>query len=330
MTSEHRRTPVYELSLTARVTWQAHSLSNSGTNGSNRLLARRQMLADGKTETDACTGNITKHMHAVLVAEYLESLGVSLCPACARRDGRRAGALVDQVDSQPLTIERILQECGLCDTHGFLIPAKHASLDGSSAERPRISKHTLVDFSFVLALPALHAESTHLLTRVGSSKEAGQMLMKVPSRSGVYAWSIRYKCVGIGVDTERWQVVISDGRERLKRHQAILAALRDLLLSPEGALTASQMPHLTGLNGVIVVRQTTGRAQTYSALADDFVSKLRAMADERTTVYPFEAVDDFYRLMNRLIETTEPVLPHQSKHTDITGRGQEDASEEDQ
>lgn len=329
MTPDNSRTLVYELALTARVTWQAHSLSNTGTHGSNRLLARRQLLADGKTETDACTGNITKHMHAVLVAEYLESLGVSLCPACARRDGRRAGALVDHVDSQPLTIERILQECGLCDTHGFLIPAKHANLDGSSAERPRVSKHSLVDFSFVLALPALHAESTHILTRMGSSKEEGQMLMKMPARSGVYAWSIRYKSVGIGVDTDRWQVVVSDGRERLKRHQAILAALRDLLLSPQGALTATQMPHLTGLNGVIVLRQTTGRAQTYSALEDDFVTKLCDMADELTTVYPFEAVDDFYHLMNRLIETTAPALPHQNKCADNTNIGKVDTCEED-
>lgn len=312
---------IYELALTARVTWQAHSLSNTDTHGSNHLLGRHQVLADGTTETDACTGNITKHMHAVLTAEYLEALGVSLCPACARRDGRCAGALVDQGDAQPLTVERILQECGLCDAHGFLIPAKHASLDGSSAERLRVSKHTLVDFSFVLALPARHGETIHLLTRSGNSLGEGQMLMKVPARSGVYAWSIRYKAVGVGVDTDRWQVVVPEGGERLKRHQAILSALRDLLLSPEGALTAAQMPHLTGLTGVVVLRQTVGRAQTYSALEDDFVSKLCAMADERTTIYPFAAVDDFYHLMNRLVETTVPALPHQRKRDDNTNAG---------
>lgn len=311
------RTPVYELSVNARVTWQAHSLSNAGNNGSNRLLARTQLLADG-TETDACHGNINKHMHAMLVAEYLEALGVPLCPACARRDSRRAAALIDQSGSQDLTIERILKECGLCDLHGFLIPAKNASSDGGSAARPRIRKDTLIDFGMALALPGHHQESTHLITRAGDSKDEGQMLMKVPGRSGVYAWCIRYHSVGVGVDTHHWQVIVTDPSERQVRHEAMLGALRDFLLSPEGALTATTLPHLAGLCGAIVLRQTVGRAQIYSPLADDFVSRLSHMADEITQVFPFEGVDEFYAVMNRVIKTTRPALPCQRKQDSTT------------
>src|SRR5436190_20393332 len=80
---------IYEVSLNVRVAWQAHSISNAGNNGSNRLLPRRQLLSCG-TETDACSGNIAKHFHAVLLAEYLEAAGGPLCPACKVRDGRRA------------------------------------------------------------------------------------------------------------------------------------------------------------------------------------------------------------------------------------------------
>ena len=47
---------MYELSMNVRVSWQAHSLSNAGTNGSNRIMPRRQLLADGN-ETDACSGS---------------------------------------------------------------------------------------------------------------------------------------------------------------------------------------------------------------------------------------------------------------------------------
>ncbi len=85
---------IYELSICARVTWQAHSASNAGNNGSNRLMPRHQLLADGH-ETDACSGNIAKHHHAVLLAEYLEAAGSPLCLACSARDGRRAAALID-------------------------------------------------------------------------------------------------------------------------------------------------------------------------------------------------------------------------------------------
>jgi hypothetical protein len=51
-----------------------------------------QLLADG-TETDACSGNIAKHYHAALTAEYLEEASVPLCSACQQRDSRRAAAL---------------------------------------------------------------------------------------------------------------------------------------------------------------------------------------------------------------------------------------------
>lgn len=312
MTPDENRMPVYDLSVNARVAWQAHSLSNAGNNGSNRLLGRRQFLADG-SETDAYHGNLSKHMHAMLVTEYLASFGEPLCPACARRDGRRAGALIDEPGYEQLTIERILAECALCDLHGFLVIAKNASADGTSAARPRISKHTLIDFSYALALPSLHAESTHLITRAGNTKEEGQMLMKVPTRSGVYAWCIRYNSAGIGVDTDRWQLVVADSQQRQMRHQAMLSALRDFLLSPQGALTATMLPHLVGLSGVVVVRQTVGRAQIYSALEEDFSTRLCAMADEITRVYPFETADGFYKLMNQLIQTTTPALPHQRK-----------------
>jgi CRISPR/Cas system-associated protein Cas7 (RAMP superfamily) len=78
----HESSPslLYEISLNIRVAWYAQSLSNAGNNGSNRLLPRRQLLAGG-TETDACSGNIAKHFHAVLLAEYLEAAGCPLCPA---------------------------------------------------------------------------------------------------------------------------------------------------------------------------------------------------------------------------------------------------------
>ncbi len=196
--------PIYEVALSVRVAWQAQSTSNAGNNGSNRLIPRRQLLADG-TETDACSGNIAKHAHAVLLAEYLEAAGCPLCPACKARDGRRAAALVEQPAYTDLTIERIVRDCGLCDTHGFLVTAKNAASDGSTQARSRLSKHSLIEFWFALALPTRRAETVQLLTRVGDSKDQGQMLMKMTARSGEYALCVRYKCAGIGLDTDKWK-----------------------------------------------------------------------------------------------------------------------------
>ncbi len=92
------------------------------------------------------------------------------------------------------------------------------------------------------------------------------MLMKMPTRLGDYAIIVRYASVGIGVDTDKCRVAIVDEQQRLNRHRAILSTLHDTLLSPDGAMTAAMLPHLTGLQGAIVVRNAVGRAPMYSAL----------------------------------------------------------------
>ncbi len=296
----------------ARVTWQAHSLSNAGSNGSNRLLPRRQLLADG-TLTDACSGNLSKHEHASLLAEYFQAWGVPLCPACAQRDSRRCAALSDTPEYKNMTIERILRECGLCDSHGFLVLAKNPSSDGSSAGRQKINKDTLINFSYAVALPGKWAESEHLITRMGNSKDEGQMLMKVPARSGVYATCVKYMAAGVGVDTHRWQMVVEDDEERHQRHQAILSCLRDALLSPQGAMTGSMLPHLTGLSGAVFICPTVGRAPMVSPLAEDFEGELQGLAKGTSQIILFATVSGFQEVMDHLIATTEPAkLPQYS------------------
>lgn len=312
---------VYDLAIVARVTWQAHNLSNAGNNGSNRLLPRRQLLADG-TITDACTGSISKHEHASLLAEYFQVWDVPLCPACVQRDGRRALALIDLPEYKQITMERILRECGLCDSHGFLIPAKNPSHDGSSPGRQRISKETILNFAFTKALPGKWAESEHLLTRVGNSKEEGQMLLKVPARSGVYAACIQYQAVRVGLDLQRWQVVV-DAAERRRRHQAILSCLRDALLSPQGAMTGTMLPHLTGLSGAVVICSTVGRAPLYSAMAENFEEELRKLAEGTSQFIPFATISQFQQIMNQLIEMTEPAMLPEHSPQKQGGNGRE-------
>jgi len=302
----HDLLSVYEMSINVRVAWQAHSLSNAGNDGSIRLLPRRQLLADG-VEVDACSGNIAKHYHAMILAEYLEADGIPLCPACAERDGRRAAALYGLPGYENMTVASALSECALCDTHGFLLPAKKAS--GDEPPRPRLSKHSLVEFSYALALPDHHAETVQLTTRSGDGKEDGQMLMKMSARSGKYALCVRFKSAGIGVDTDKWTIVVQDQEERHRRYRATLAAMLDQLLSPSGALTSAMLPHPTGLNGVIVVQPRVGRAPLYSALESDFAVVLKAMASDTCLIFPFESADEFSILMNQLIKTSVPVLP---------------------
>jgi CRISPR-associated protein Cst2 len=313
---------VYDMTVNLRLGWQAQSQSNVGSNGSNRLLPRQVLLGDG-TLTGAGSGNIVKHYHAALLKEYFHELGVAVCPACRRGDGRRAMALLDEPEYKDLTVEKIIQQCGICDAHGFLVTAKKASKplketdkdkEVETEARQRVSKHSLVEFSYALACPGHYHETTQITTRLGASKEEGQMLMKMPVLSGEYARCIRYRGVGVGVDTDKWQLVVQDESERLLRHRAILSATRDTILSPEGALTATQLPHLTGIVGAIVVQTTSGRAPLWSALDNDFVTQLKKLSSETCQVFTFESASEFSEIMNELIRNSVPSLPACYRH----------------
>jgi CRISPR-associated autoregulator DevR family len=304
--------PVYELSVNVQVNWQAHSLSNEGSNGSNRVLPRRQLLADG-TVTDACSGNIGKRYHAVLLAEQMAAQNIYLCAACAVGDGRRASALPN-IDPAMSTI----LACGLCDTHGFLITGKkerQADGEGTSM-RLRLSKSSLVEFSFALALPGQSAESPQLFTRQATRSEdqsdnddSGQMIYKKLVRSGAYGQCIRYKAAGVGIDTEIWKPVITEESERLRRHQAILRTLRDQLQSPSGAMTATLLPHLSGIKGVVAVRTEAGRAPLYSPLAADFITQLEQLASPSCLIFSFHSPAEFQAVFERLLRDSYPILP---------------------
>lgn len=265
---------IYEMSLNIQIGWVAHSLSNRGSDGTNETYPRQQSLADG-TRTDAISGSILKHEHADVLTQYHMAAGMPLCPACAVKNSQRVAVLFERGDYTDTLIDDILQSCAMCDTHGFLVTGKNA--DGNSQARQRLSKSSIVEFTYALALPGQHSQTPQPHSRAGQADGAGQMLMKKYARSGQYALGIRYTPALIGVDSDTWEIMLDDEAERSRRHRSVLEALRDLMLSPSGAMTATMLPHLTGLYGTVVVKSSAGRAPMYSALESDFVERLAGL-----------------------------------------------------
>lgn len=307
---------VYEISLNLVVEWQAHSLSNSGSQQSNRTLPRQQVLADG-SEVDAISGNIAKQRHASILREYLAGYGDKLCSACTVGDPRRAST-ASELGAAP-SMEDILA-CGLCDTHGFLITGKKGA--NGVADRSRRCKGSIIDFSMALALPDHYAISQQIFTRRGMNNDAdaddGQMIFKLPSRSGRYAMVVRYTCASVGVDSDSRRLVISDEEIRARRHKAILLALRDQILSPSGALTAKLLPHITGLHGALVIRSLPGRVPVYSPLQPNFTKVLRNLCkhqSESCVLHAFDSVVAFSQSIGDLAATSVPYSTQRNPST---------------
>lgn len=295
---------VWEIGLFLRVGLQAHSLSNSGTNGSIRTLGRRQLLADG-TKADAISGQIMKYYHARLLAQYAEAQGLPLCPACLHRHSRRAAALVELKEFKNLIIDQPIRMCVVCDVHGLLSTSKKADAKSGTEAREGVSKASLLKFPLALAKQDQWRETTQFHTR-----RSDPAMLEKPVRSGLYSIPIRYECYGIGVDTLLWRPVVTDEAERIRRHQAVLQTLRASILTPSGANMASTHPHLTSLEGAIVLQYEAGLpAPGCSSLNDDFIAKLRLFASDTCRVLVFEDIGQFDQMMREVTQTTTPYLP---------------------
>ena len=271
------------------------------------LLSRTQMLADGR-ETNALSGNIFKHYHARQLYEHAIGAGLPLCPACEKLNSMRVSALSKTPERKSWSsMSQILNGCVICDTHGFLITSKKKT-DKEDA-REGADKHSLVEFGMLLAIPETVGETTQIKTRNDRGLESDQMMYRQATRSATYGGVVRYKARGIGADTTYWQLHVSDLKQRRARHRAILEALRDQLLSPGGAQTATLLPHITQIHGAIGIQTLAGRAPMYGPLHDDFVEQMVGQARGNRYAIPFEDSAQLDEIFDYLIQLTSPVLP---------------------
>lgn len=294
---------VYDIAISLRLGLNAHTMSNIGS-FKNILLPRRVLLENG-IETDAISGAILKHFHAESMAFRLAASDDYLCPACQNHDPLRAANWVNSPehshDEEELTLQKLLM-CGLCDTHGFMIP----KFEGKGNKSHKWCKNSIINYSMALAIPESFAEISQLHTRQTINYQDG-MIFEQPSRSGMYGLCIRYTSGWIGVDTGGWQLLIEDADIRKYRHSIILETLRNQFLSIRGSHMANMMPHLTKLEGAITVQLTPGgSAPMWSPLDNNYLQTLESFASKHLEVHTFTNAPDFFSIMADLIENTTP------------------------
>ena len=218
---------VYDIAICLRIGLNTHSMSNIGSR-ENALLPRKVLLENG-VEVDAISGGILKHHHAESMAFKLAASDDYLCPACRNHDSLRAANWVNSPEysqkDDPLTMEKLLK-CGLCDSHGFMIP----KVEGEKNNKRKWHKDSVLNYSMGLAIPESFAELDQFHTRqTVEYKDA--MIIHQPSRSGLYGLCIRYTAGWLGVDTGYWKMVMSDSKIREIRHKMIIDTIRKQLYS---------------------------------------------------------------------------------------------------
>jgi len=318
---------VFEVGILARLTIDAHSLSNEGAVG-NVTEPRTVLLADG-TPTDGISGEMLKHMH--VRAFWNRATKEQLCQPCSRLSPMKASESpkVSEVikeyaaKSKPRnrgtsqrknvakeerieSFNRILTEalqCAICDTHGFLI------------EDVALSRKSALEFGWALAVPKKMFRDIHTHSRVASGEKAQvpgeeqvaeQMVYHRPTRSGVYGFITLYQPWRIGLNEIRYEYVIEE-EERLQRHGMVVDAYGDMLGRLEGAMTTTRLPHQAECAGVILTSTQRRPVALVSPLLEDYATRASEIASKRG--FKATTFDSFTALLDGLdaVKKAEPL-----------------------
>ena len=326
-------TPIYSLSISARLTLDMHSLNNEGGEG-NQIQTRMVdiVAADGRLyNVNAISGDMLKHIQAEHFYRIARANGggLPLCSACQVFDANRISADPDYIAeikgrSDGEAIDLMLERCALDDIEGNLITADRSTPRKSVAEFGWVvgvpvddegRELTTTGSYFHVKYASERGESARAATRAEESRKAnlGQIPFHRPASSGVYALVTHYEISRIGFNDITQQYAL-DEDARLSRHKALLESILYTFLQPNGAMRAAQLPHLVTAQGVVSYATGVLPAPTVSPLNPGFEDEivritagLNRLHSDAVVTRSFAGLADFTEIMRDLVETTHPL-----------------------
>jgi CRISPR-associated protein Cst2 len=302
--------PVYNLSISGRLTLEMHSLNNEGGEG-NQTMTRTVALVDTEGDVhkvNAISGDMFKHIQAEHFYYLARENGLPLCAGCQTfRADRILGdsefiAQLPKKDEDALTA--LLHHCALDDMEGTLI-AKGAR---------SVPRKSIAEFSWVVGLPDKVRTETYFHVRYakerGSDEKASQPIFHRPASSGIYASVATFELARIGFN-DISQAYALDEKERLRRYHAFLKSVLYTFVEPSGAMRGSQNPHILNFEGIVTISHGVLPAPTISPLTGDYKEQVEAVAraldtDSLLEVHSFDRTAEFANILQSAIQNTRP------------------------
>jgi CRISPR-associated protein Cst2 len=340
--SKNDQHSVYEITIIGRAVWNLHSLSNEGTVGN--VTEPRTLTLANKRKTDGISGEILKHMHAEALWA-LENDKSKFCGACKELRPERANAC-KEVTTQKTANDamKTALKCELCDVHGFLVERPQLARDslvqfGWAVALPEFGRdiHTHARHAVVPIEEQERKEKGNWGNNKCSVRDCesssdekdllkikgkwycedhvptAQMLYYRPTRSGNYAVISLFQPWRLGLNdlTMRYEPSV----DRKERYKQVLKAYQVVFLRPEGAMTATRLPHIEDFHGMIVLSKANYPVPILSPLKDNYQEEMRAIRDtinktETVTalieLLEFNTIKEFAEKIQYLIEKTIP------------------------
>ena len=317
---------VYSLSISAQLTLNMHSLNNEGGEGNQITTRMVNIVGEDRRlhNVNAISGDMFKHIQAEHLFRTLSvQQDVPLCAACRTFNANRISAdeeyvksIKDKSDSEAITL--MLQSCALDDMEGNLITAGNRS----------VPRKSVVEFSWIVGLPEVTVTDSYFHVKYASDRSAaaresakeeegrkanlGQAIFHRPASSGVYALVASLEASRIGFN-DISQTYAVDSEQRKKRYRALLESVLYSLIEPNGAMRATQSPHIVDLAGVVTLSTGVVPAPTVSPLNSGYREQIQGISRSLERVHPgaislrvFDSLAEFGDVMTDIIESTEP------------------------
>jgi CRISPR-associated protein Cst2 len=235
-----------------------HDLNNEAVAGNVTDIRIMEFLdEDGKRmEAPAVSGRMLKHWHLEGMRHLVVNGSYSTIPLCAGcksgepiRPGKSENSNLTQV-ARPE--EETIQNCAVCDIHGYLIAQGTAGKDGKDRG---VSSRRTSRAMFSWLMPVLGSKTTQkqvIHTRVSQQQSmaegqsAAQMIFNKSYASGIYAFVSaldvdRIGLVELNLGTNNpYAVNDNDRKERIK---VALEAYRLMISGQIGASLSHALPH---------------------------------------------------------------------------------------
>jgi CRISPR-associated protein Cst2 len=320
-------TPLYSIALSARTTMNMHSLNNEGSEG-NQLQTRMVDVADrdGRLhKVNAVSGDMFKHIFADHLQRLAVAQGLPLCDGCRVLDPNRINAdpafqqlLKDKGVTDVAALDELVKRCVVDDIAGNLI----------TAEKRSIPRKSVVEFGWVIGVPDQVLTDSYFHVKYATERSEGareqaksdelrganlgQNIFHRPASSGQYAVVAHLEISRIGRNDITRRYILSP-EERIRRARAALEALLYTFVQPMGAMRGTQLPHLSGFQGVVTVSRGVAPAPMTSPLNDGFVddiqgtvAALNQLHDGALAVHAFDSMAGYADVLQELARDVNP------------------------
>ncbi|MGH2508818.1 MAG: DevR family CRISPR-associated autoregulator, partial [Ktedonobacteraceae bacterium] len=221
-------------------------------------------------------------------------------------------------------IDQMLQHCAMDDIGGILV----------TEEKRSVPRKSVCEFGWVAALPELSRTESYFHVKYvperGSSQREedtkdqksganrGQNIFHRPANSGIYALVCHLELSRIGYNdiTQTYAISLE---ERQKRMGVLLESMMYTFLELNGAMRATQLPHLVALEGFISTSNSAIPAPLISPLiggseqqyayreqAQEIARALNGQGAERVKLHSFDSLSEFAGQMRQLIDSSAP------------------------